>query len=240
MSKKINGLCIESLEKELKNFSIVPIKPKKSQLKILSELCEGHLHFDSTRLLDKYIDESGASCFPDTNTDHGDKGIISNDVVDDHTSADLPNFHPIDDIAIDMVKTLISMIQCLIDGNNRIPITLLSVVYDNQKHLVSTMLKSEWGKKLPDIWMVFCELLVKKQEVLDTLLKSRMMDNPGSKFFLDSLHSWLQFQKKIFRTCVSISIGYEKIMTDIEDAWQTLFDLERYVLEKIMFQQKEI
>jgi hypothetical protein len=29
-------------------------------------------------------------------------------------------------------------------------------------------------------------------------------------------------------------------MTDIEDAWQTLFDLERYVLEKIMFQQKEI
>lgn len=59
-------------------------------------------------------------------------------------------------------------------------------------------------------WNVFKEVLHKKQEVLDTFLKPKMMNQYESKFFLGSLQSWSQFQGKIFRTCVSISVGLKQ------------------------------
>jgi hypothetical protein len=150
------------------------------------------------------------------------KGIISQAIEIGDISASLQNSDIAIDLVIKMVKTLMSMI----DGSNNIPVTLLSVIFINQILIVEIMLNRGWN--------VFKEVLHKKQEVLDTFLKPKMMIQYESKFFLGSLQSWSQFQGKIFRTCVSISVGYKTIMPAIEDAWQTLFDLERYVLEKIM------
>jgi len=233
MPKK-DGLCIESLEYELGNLSIAPSKHKCSQLEILDVLCQEHvkkLDLDSA---------TGASSLEDQTTIC--LGILDSMVSDAVKISNEDDIERNLDIVIHqmsmlMIKNLISMLECLIDRSDRIPVTLLSVIYDNQICVVSTMLKSEWGEKLPDTWNVFKEVLQKKHEFLATSMKSKM-SHAESMIFLDSLHGYMQFQREIFCTCVSISVGYEIVMPAIKDAWQTLFDLERYVLEKITIEEE--
>jgi hypothetical protein len=231
MSKKSwSRLHVDFLETGLRDLSIAQPKPKLSQFQILDRLCQADVRkksvipFDLTSLLDNYINkETGELVFPN-------QKVLDN-------SAILQNSDIVIDFAMKMVKTLISMVECLIDGSNRIPDTLLLVIYENQIHVVETMLNSGWGEKLPDIWKVFLDLLLKKKEVLDTFVKANYINHANPRMFLDYLNSWSQFQRRIFRTCVSISVGYEIVMPAIEDAWRTLFDLERYVLEKIMLEE---
>ena len=235
-------LSVQFLEEELRNLSIAKSsKPKLSQLQILDRLCQDDVRrsnadsFDPTSLLDKYIDErTGGLVFPNKEV----RDIQNFEIHDE--SAILQNSDITTDLMEKMMKTLISMLECLIDGSNRIPYNLLLVIYDNQIHVVQTMLSSGWGAKLPDTWRVFEEILHKKKEVLDTFVKAKYINHANPRMFLESLHSWSQFQREIFCKCVSISVGYEIVMPAIEDAWRTLFDLERYVLEKIMLEEEDL
>ena len=231
------GLCVEFLKEDLGNLSIAPSKHKLSQLGILNDLCQEHIN-----RLDLASAKGGLS-LEDHTTICSDilNSILSNAVeIGDKSAISRDSYIIIDQATDLMMDTLISMIKCLIDGSNRIPVTILSVIYDNQIRVVSTMLNSGWGEKLPNIWMVFKEILRKKQEVLDTFEKARYINHPNPCMFLESLHSWSQFQGENLRKCVSISVGYEIVMPAIEDAWRTLFDLERYVLEKIMLEEKDL
>ena len=231
------GLYVEFLDEDLRNLSIAPSKHNLSQLRIFNDLCQEHI-----KRLD-LASATGGLSLEDHTTIFSDilDSIVSNAVeIGDEAEIQRNSDDVVLLTTMEILKTMISMIKCLIDGSNRIPVTILSVIYDNQIRVVSTMLNSGWGEKLPNIWMVFKEILRKKQEVLDTFEKARYINHPNPCMFLESLHSWSQFQGENLRKCVSISVGYEIVMPAIEDAWRTLFDLERYVLEKIMLEEKDL